>query len=147
MMLHRIGPRLAVVGSLLLPSACAVYTRPGAEPEPPAPVVTPTPEPIPPAPTPLPDVPRGREDAGVVAAYSPLLAKAETAASQGDYEQALALLERAQRIAPDSAAVYLAMAGTYARKGDKARASATAERGLLYCGGGAVCEELRSYIR
>lgn len=146
MMLYRVSLRLVVVGALLLPSACAVVTLPGGEPKPPVPVVTPQPEPVPP-PTPAPSAPRTQPDAGVVAAYSPLLDKAETAASQGDYEQALALLERAQRIAPDSAAVYLAMARTYASKGDAARARATAERGLLYCSVGDVCDELRAYIR
>jgi Tfp pilus assembly protein PilF len=44
------------------------------------------------------------------AAYQPLLDKAEQARQRGDYEQALALLERAQRIDADSADVYLAMA-------------------------------------
>ena len=145
MMLYRVSLRLVVVGALLLPSACAVVSLPGGEPKPPVPVVTPQPEPVPP--TPAPSAPRTQPDAGVVAAYSPLLDKAETAASQGDYEQALALLERAQRIAPDSAAVYLAMARTYASKGDAARARATAERGLLYCSVGNVCDELRAYIR
>ncbi|HEY6130774.1 MAG TPA: tetratricopeptide repeat protein, partial [Halioglobus sp.] len=64
------------------------------------------------------------------AAWQPLLAKAQQATARGDYEQALALLERAQRIDPDSAAVYLDMARTHQAKGDVAQARATAERGL-----------------
>ena len=43
-------------------------------------------------------------------AWQPLLAKAEQATARGDYEQALALLERAQRIDPDSAEIYLQLA-------------------------------------
>ena len=125
---------------------CAVYTLPGSAPEPPAPVETSQPEPAAPGPAPAPEAPPAR-DPGVAAAYKPLLEKAETAAARGDYEQALTLLERAQRIAPNNAEVYLAMARTHASSGDPARARATAERGLLYCRGGAACDELRSYLR
>ncbi|MFV0476865.1 MAG: tetratricopeptide repeat protein [Parahaliea sp.] len=76
-------------------------------------------------------------------AYGGLLVRAEQAAQGGDYEQALALLERAQRIDPDSAEVYLALAQTYAAKGDNSRARATAERGMLYCRSDSECNKLR----
>lgn len=81
------------------------------------------------------------------AAYQPLLDKAEQARQRGDYEQALALLERAQRIDADSADVYLAMARTHSARGDKSQARATAERGLLYCSGRSQCDALRAYAR
>ena len=81
------------------------------------------------------------------AAYQPLLDKAGRATASGDYEQALALLERAQRIDPDSAEIYLSMAKTHQASGDVAQARATAERGLLYCRGSTECEALRAYTR
>lgn len=80
-------------------------------------------------------------------AYQGLLSSADTASASGDYEQALALLERAQRIDPDSGEIYLNLAKTYRAKGDEALAAATAERGLLYCSGRAQCDALRAYLR
>ena len=81
------------------------------------------------------------------AAWQPLLEKAKAASDRGDYEQAFAYLERAQRIDPDSAEVYLGMARTHQAKGDMARARATAERGLLYCSTGRLCDALRAFTR
>jgi tetratricopeptide (TPR) repeat protein len=75
--------------------------------------------------------------------YAGLLARAETAVEQGQYEQALALLERAQRIDPDSGEIYLQLARTYDAKGDLSLARATAERGLLYCASKRQCGALR----
>ena len=80
-------------------------------------------------------------------AYRGLLSKADEASSRGDYEQALALLERAQRIDPDSGEIYLNLAKTYTAKGDDVLAAATAERGLLYCRGSVQCDALRAYMR
>jgi len=80
------------------------------------------------------------------AAYGPLLARAEQAAAAGDFERALGLLERAQRVDPDSADVYLAMARTHYARGDYAQARATAERGLLYCASKAQCAALRAFV-
>ncbi|WP_116368913.1 tetratricopeptide repeat protein [Parahaliea mediterranea] len=131
--------------------ACSIYSTPGRQP---APVETrPAPEPgapapgqpstQPPTPPAQPSQPRPPEP-NASNAYGPLLARAEQASAGGDYEQALALLERAQRIDPDSAEVYLALARTYAAKGDTSQARATAERGLLYCHGGSECGQLRA---
>lgn len=129
---------------LLQLSACSIYSLPGSKPVPAegqveAPVDTPpvmAPEParLPPAPS-------------SSAAYQPLLAKAEQATARGDYEQALALLERAQRIDPDNAEIYLGMAKTHHARGDRAQARATAERGLLYCSSNVECDALRGYTR
>jgi Flp pilus assembly protein TadD len=77
----------------------------------------------------------------------PLLSKAAQATARSDFEQALALLERAQRIDPDSAEVYLGMAQTYRARGTVAQARAAAERGLLYCETDAQCNALRAYTR
>lgn len=138
--------RALVLGMLVLATGCSIYSAPGSQPAPverrPEPPVTSAP--IPPAqprPTPPPPEPNASS------AYGPLLAKAEQASATGDYEQALALLERAQRIDPDSGDVYLALAQTYAAKGDSSLARATAERGLLYCGDQAQCNALRELTR
>jgi tetratricopeptide (TPR) repeat protein len=140
---NSIGRHLALLGLLAFLQACSTLDttqeapvsvekppeKQQRDPEPEAPVY------VPPA-----------VDPGVVAAYAPLLAKAQEARSRGDYEQALAYLERAQRIDPDSAEIYLALAKTHAARGDRRQASATAERGLLYCGGKSQCADLRAYL-
>jgi len=74
-----------------------------------------------------------------------LMNKAEVASRSGDYEQAVALLERAQRIDSDSGEIYLALAETYTAKGDLAMAGAVAERGMLYCSGATQCSALRAF--
>ena len=98
-------------------------------------------------PAPVPQPPHRPTTPSASAAWQPLLAKARQAAERGDYEQALALLERAQRIDPDSAEVYLCMAQTHRARGDAVQARATAERGLLYCETAAQCEALRAFAR
>ncbi len=86
-------------------------------------------------------------EAPTTAAYQPLLDKASQARQRGDYDQALALLERAQRIDADSADIYLAMAQTHSERGDIGQARAVAERGLLYCRSSSQCDALRAYTR
>lgn len=81
------------------------------------------------------------------AAYQPLLDRARRASDSGDYDGALALLERAQRIDPDSAEIYLDLARTHSAHGDPAQARAVAERGLLYCSGRSQCDALRAFTR
>ena len=134
-------PALAVCIALL--GGCSIYSAPGTKPAPvekaPDPAVKPpatTPQTRTPATTPPPS-----------AAYQPLLDKAAQARSRGDYEESLALLQRAQRIDPDSAQIYLAMAATHQARGDTSQARAVAERGLLYCNGSRECDALRSYTR
>ena len=136
----------ALLLTIALLGGCSTYSTPGSEPAPvdKAPPHT-TVTPPPPATTPQP-ASRPREPSASKA-YQPLLAKADQAAGRGDYEQALALLERAQRIDPDSAEIYLAMARTHQASGDLSQASATAERGLLYCNGRAQCDALRAFAR
>ena len=82
----------------------------------------------------------------VSGAAQSLMSKAQAASSQGDYDQAIALLERAQRIDSDSGEIYLALAETYKAKGDLQMASAAAERGMLYCSGNAQCGALRALV-
>jgi len=144
--------RMLRTGALCLSvqlAGCAVYTLPGAEPPPERPPESPAPAPLPsPQPSPAPPArPAPPAVDPAAAAYGPLLQRAQAATDRGDYEEALGLLERAQRIAPDSAEVYLALARTHAARGDQAAARATAERGLLYCEGSAQCTALRGYTR
>lgn len=144
MFLTKICARGAVLGLVALASACTNLTTSesdstptGKPPE--QTVVTPAAK----VPVPLhrPTTPSAS------AAWKPLLAQAEQASGRGDYEQALALLERAQRIDPDSAAVYLSLAKTHRARGDTGQASAVAERGLLYCSTDTECNALRAYTR
>jgi len=132
------GLRLILVGLLAwLLAACstAPEREPAAIEE--QPDYTDIATPSPPAPPPKAGEPDTR------AAYQPLLDRAGELRAKGDFEQALALLERAQRIDADSAQVYLEMARTHRARGDYAQSRATAERGLLYCRSKAQCNALR----
>lgn len=132
---------------------CSIYSVPGSQPVPVetdpeyTPVTPPpaTPERAP-APTPAPK-PEPTREAPSTSAYQALLTKAESARDRGDYETSLALLERAQRIDPDNAEIYLNLAMTHEASGDRGQAKATAERGLLYCHGSVQCDALRAYLR
>ncbi|MFT6287838.1 MAG: tetratricopeptide (TPR) repeat protein [Alcanivorax sp.] len=139
--------RGVVLAGIVVFGGCSVYSVPGGDP---APVESPTDytpgnadSPSTPAVPERPVAPEPNDSN----AYGPLLARASAATDRGDYEQALALLERAQRIDSDSAEIYLHLAATYMAKGDVALATATAERGLLYCQGHSQCDALRSYTR
>ena len=135
--------RGAAVGLVILLAACSTYTPPARAP---APVEQPQPEPrVVTPPAKVPQAPPRPATPSASAALRPLLAKAGQATERGDYEQALTLLERAQRIDPDSAEVYLGMAQTHKARGDLAQTRATAERGLLYCATDAQCNALRAY--
>ncbi|WP_165954392.1 tetratricopeptide repeat protein [Seongchinamella unica] len=140
MLLTQARMPLLAIALLLLP-ACGTnpYSLPRIETG--EPEVT---EPVPEAPAPSAPVdPPVNSAAG---AHSGLLAKAESAMARGDYEESLAYLQRAQRIDPDNAEVYLAMAQTHSAAGNSAQARATAERGLLYCSGVSQCNALRAYL-
>jgi tetratricopeptide (TPR) repeat protein len=135
MMHERVFARVAAVALALVMAGCAgVDTRD----TPPAPVVTPPPTVSPPAPVAPPPPPARPPQPSVSGAWLPLVNKAEQATARGDYEQALALLERAQRIDP---------ARTHRARGDLAQARATAERGMLFCGSRAQCDALRAFTR
>ena len=130
----------AAVWFAVLLAGCSVYSLPGQQEQAPPPPTTQTPPP------PIPDEPAPpARDPNASNAYGGLVDKAAAARSRGDYEQALALLERGQRIDPDSGEIYLELARTYAAKGDDAGARATAERGLLYCRD-SECAQLRAFI-
>lgn len=142
--------RIATAALILSLAGCSIYSAPGGQP---APVETREPsvpgESVPQAPRPpstVETVPQAAEPRASDA-YGPLLAKADQALAGGDYESALALLERAQRIDPNSGEVYLALAEAYAAKGDLRQARATAERGMLYCHSNSECAKLRAFLK
>lgn len=142
--------KCAVVAAVVVLQACAVYQMPGQQPAPEREQTQRTPpdqpeQREPSAQTPVQTSPRA-EEPEVAAAYAPLLAKAEAASGRGDYEQALAFLERAQRIDPDNADIYLELARTHSERGDARQAAATAQRGLLYCTSSAQCDALRNLL-
>jgi len=127
---------------LLLPlSACTVtdYKSPpgsAVEPKPGYEVPKPTDEPQPSA-----DVEEASNS------YDQLLQRSDVAANDKNYDRALALLERAQRIAPDQGEIYLRLAKVHRSRGEFALARSTAERGLLYCQGKSECGALRRFLR
>ncbi len=150
MRVHSMFKRSLVLGLALVLTGCTIYTMPGSERAPietrPAPGETPpdTREPAaPPPPAPAPPV----TDPGVTSAAAGLLDKAQAASEQGDYEQALALLERAQRIDPNSGEIYLQLARVYAAQGQMDKARDTASRGTLYCRDERECAALRALAR
>lgn len=139
--------RVVMVAMVALLVSCATTAPPSGEVPPVKPVEKPA-EPIIVTPPPVKyETPPRAATHSASAAWQPLLSKAEQAVDRGDYEQALALLERAQRIDPDSAEVYLGIAQTQLAKGDAAQARAAAERGLMYCSSTTVCDALRALAR
>ena len=79
------------------------------------------------------------------AAVDGLLAEARRLRAEGNIQDSLARLDRALRIAPQNAEVYLELARSHRAAGADARASASAERGLLYCAG-TMCRQLRGFV-
>jgi tetratricopeptide (TPR) repeat protein len=140
-MLQTLINRGGVLCLLLVMTGCSTYSLPESAP-------APAPQPSAPAPQPpAPPKPPRPPQPPTTSAWKPLVEKAQQARARGDYEQALALLERAQRIDPESAEIYLQLAQTHKARGDISQARATAERGLLFCSGEAVCDALRSFNR
>ncbi|MFK7976773.1 MAG: tetratricopeptide repeat protein [Halioglobus sp.] len=146
--------KIIFVVAVTVLQACAVYQLPGQQSGYPKEEPRPDERPSTEAPskpsgqvpqTPVETAPRVQEPS-VTAAYTPLLAKADAATARGDYEQALALLERAQRIDPDNAQIYLELARTHSERGDARQAAATAQRGMLYCENPEQCDALRNYL-
>ena len=72
-----------------------------------------------------------------------LLAAARKLRAEGDLAACFARLERALRIAPQRAEVYLELARAHLAAGAPERAAGAAQRGLAFCQG-RVCRELRA---
>ncbi len=79
-------------------------------------------------------------------AWQSLVIRARDEAADGEYQQAIALLSRAQRIDGDAPEIYLELARVYGAMGDAGMSAASAERGLLYCSQASLCKELRRYL-
>lgn len=140
MMIAKTGfTRGAALCLVLFVAGCSTYSAPGSAPAPPPPPSAPAPQPPPTPPRP--------PQPSTTSAWKPLVEKAQQARQRGDIEQALALLERAQRIDPESAEIYLELASTHQARGDMAQARATAERGMLFCRSAAECNALRAFLR
>jgi hypothetical protein len=87
-------------------------------------------------------VPPAEVDVGVRQASDGLLLEARRARADGALDRAQAALQRAQRIDPANAAVYLELAELYSQRGQHGESRSVAERGLLYCTG-RECDTLR----
>ena len=135
--------RIVVPLLALFVAGCSTFM---GTPPAPAPVVTAPPTTSAPPVTP-PQPPARPPQPSTASAWQPLVQKAQQARARGDYEQALALLERAQRIDPESGEIYLQMARTHQARGDGAQAAATAERGMLFCSNPVQCNALRAFAR
>lgn len=122
------GPILA---SALLGLLGACATGPGPAPSRPDPGATPA------VTAPRPGLP------GAGDAVDGLLAAARKLRAAGELAACFARLERALRIAPERAEVYLELARTHLAAGTPERAAGAAQRGLAFCQG-RVCRELRA---
>jgi len=94
---------------------------------------------------PTPAVPSSPTTAPTISPVDNLLAEARELRENGRLPASFARLERALRIAPQRGEVYLELARSHVAAGSPGRASASAERGLLYCKG-STCRQLRRFI-
>jgi tetratricopeptide (TPR) repeat protein len=140
---QQVSRGLALFGILLLAGCGTIGQSPGTGP---APIEGPGSTEVTEPETAVQPVPPEAPPEPVTSAVRNLMDRAESATGNGDFEQAIALLERAQRIDADSGEIYLALAKTYMAKGDVGMASAAAERGMLYCRGSLQCGALRGYV-
>ena len=144
MLVNGLATRALVFGLMLAVAGCAGVEERDSGPAP----VTKEPDYTPTTPPVTPPQPPARPPRPATSsAWQPLVDKAGQAAARGDYDRALALLERAQRIDPESGAIYLQLARTHKARGNAAQARAMAERGMLFCSGQAECSALRAYTQ
>ena len=129
--------RVAFLVAVAMLSACATAPEP-VSPNSPAATTGSTS-----APTPA--IPKPTVPPNSLSAVDRLLTEASSLRRSGDIPGSFARLERALRIAPQRAEVYLELARSHAAAGNSSRAAATAERGLLYCEG-QTCSALEKLI-
>ncbi|WOJ93008.1 tetratricopeptide repeat protein [Congregibacter variabilis] len=94
---------------------------------------------------PTPTLPTDSTVSPAVSPVDSLLEEARAFREGGNLSASFARLERALRIAPQRAEVYLELARSHDAAGRPQRASASAERGLLYCSS-STCAALRKFI-
>jgi tetratricopeptide (TPR) repeat protein len=128
---------LGLASILVVLAGCSTYSLPGQQP--PAEVAKPDPT----VDTSVRPSEAPSRSTTPSSGHQSLMERAEQAATAGDYEESLALLERAQRINPSDADIYMALAQVHQAMGNTSMAKASAERGLLYCSGGSQCRALR----
>jgi len=114
------------------PATPPVVNRPAIPPSTPAPT-QPYPQYPQPAPSPPPSTaqPTPKPQSTVTLA---LQDEAQRAATAGDYAKATQILERAIRIEPDRAELWLELARVHLKEGDAAQAEQFARKALLYTG-------------
>jgi hypothetical protein len=114
------------------PSTPPVVNRPAIPPSP----TTPT-QPYPQYPQPAPSPPPSTAEPTPKPQSTVTLAlqdEAQRAATAGDYAKATQILERAIRIEPDRAELWLELARVHLKEGDAAQAEQFARKALLYTG-------------
>ncbi len=137
------GNRVSIIaGMVVLLAACATQApAPTRAPPPPAPTQTvpsrPAPRPLPPASVPqgvpaptTPSQPQSRPPSASVTLA--LQDEAQRAATAGDLPKAIQILERAIRIEPDRAELWLALARAHLKEGDAAQAEQFARKALQF---------------
>jgi cytochrome c-type biogenesis protein CcmH/NrfG len=137
------GNRISIIaGMVVLLAACATQApAPTRTPPQPAPTQTvpsrPAPRPVPPASVPqgvpaptTPSQPQSRPPSASVTLA--LQDEAQRAATAGDLPKAIQILERAIRIEPDRAELWLALARAHLKEGDAAQAEQFARKALQF---------------
>ena len=127
----------SLVALCLTIAACSVPVGPTYPAPTPSPAPTPPTQPAPPSPAPAPPVTPAPPPAAPKPAPSVTLAlveQSDLARAQGDYDKAVALLERAIRIEPDRPELWLGLAKAHLAQGDYAGAEQFARKSLLFIG-------------
>lgn len=122
MIRNRLSLHLLVFAAVMVLAGCAVLEEPSEEAEAREPETREEPAPAP------------AEEPGA-AAVERLMSEARDASDDGDHERAGALLERALRIAPESAVLWHNLAIVRYREGNHDQAEQLAQRSLSHAGG------------
>jgi hypothetical protein len=142
---HRFDRALTLVGLVVVLTGC-VTEQQQPYPRTPAPVppttqtrpqypspTQPAPQPIPQTPAPAQPQPQQPKPQSTVTLA--LQNEAERAATAGDLPKAIQILERAIRIQPDSAQLWIELARCHLQEGNAAQAEQFARKALLFTGG------------
>jgi hypothetical protein len=138
---------VAVFAACALLTGCVTESQPSPRPYPPSPPVVnrpaippttaPSTQPYPQYPQPMPSAPPSSAQPTPKPQSTVTLAlqdEAQRAATAGDYAKATQILERAIRIEPDRAELWLELARVHLKEGDAAQAEQFARKALLFTG-------------